>query len=327
MLKIFGTFGPTLHEVDTLVEMIEMGMNGIRLNLSHSSLKQANDWIENLVEAKKQTHKEVDLLIDLKGAEIRLYDLQRSMPVLPGDQVCIPTDFKVDPLVLECLEYGDQVQIDDGKLLFEVKKKEGEQVVLEAIRGGKLQEHKSFSIVDKSVVLPPLSQEDLETLALIEAYPITGIMQPFVRSADDLRLLKAYLERVSRPIKVYAKIENGEGFKHLESLFAYADEIVIARGDLGNAVGLANLPIVQHEIERKCKEHGMPYMVVTQMLDSMTSRGVATRAEVNDVFYAVYDGASSIMLTGEVANSKNALAAMRLFTDIAKNTLEYKREE
>lgn len=327
MLKIFGTFGPTLHEVDTLVEMIQMGMNGIRLNLSHISLAKASGWIENLIEAKRITKQEIDLLIDLKGPEIRLYDLQRSMPVLPGDQVFIPADFKVHPLVLENLEYGDQVQIDDGKLLFEVKKKEEEQIVLEAIRGGKLQDRKSFSIIDKSVVLPPLSQEDLETLALIDTYPITGIMQPFVRNQEDLKLLKEYVERLPKPIKIYAKIENRDGVKNLKSLFEYADEIVIARGDLGNAVGLAHLPMVQHTIEIQCKEEQMPYMVVTQMLDSTIHRGVATRAEVNDVFYAIYNGASSIMLTGEVANSKNALSAMRLFTDIAKNTLEYKREE
>ncbi len=152
-------------------------------------------------------------------------------------------------------------------------------------------------------------------------------MQPFVRDASDLVKVRETLDRFGANVKVYAKIESESGWKNLESLFPVCDEIVIARGDLANAVGLDWIPIVQHDIERRCKAAGKPYMVVTQMLDSMIERPVPTRAEVNDVFHAVYDGASSIMLTGEVANSKNAQRAMKIFTDIVKNTVQYTRKE
>ena len=152
-------------------------------------------------------------------------------------------------------------------------------------------------------------------------------MQNFVRNAQDLITVKEALKSIGNPdLQVYAKIENMEGVAHLKELFPYCDQIVIARGDLGNAMPLWELPAVQKRIQDICRVHSMPYMVVTQMLDSMMEHPVPTRAEVSDIFHAVYHGASSIMLTGETAAGKYPREAMKYFSETAKSALVCREE-
>jgi pyruvate kinase len=150
--------------------------------------------------------------------------------------------------------------------------------------------------------MPALTDNDIENIKLAGSLGITGIMQPFVRSAADLEEVRKVLdENGGKDIKIYAKIENTAGVENLESFFEYADEIVIARGDLGNAVPLWELPRLQKDISARCRAANMPFMVVTQMLSSMEHSKVPTRAEVSDIYNAVLDGAHSVMVTGETA--------------------------
>ena len=326
-VRVFGTFGPTLHTCGQIETMIRLGMTGIRLNLSHSSLEQSREWIEALRLAEQKTGKKVELLIDMKGPELRVGRIENGIHLLCGDIVRFGERVPVPPVVVSAAEKGDRVLLDDGKILAEVKRVGEGFFDGEIILGGKLTSNKSVAIEHKELRQPPLCAEDLENIRQIKAFGVDSVMQPFVRDASDLVTVRETLDRFGANVKVYAKIESESGWENLESLFPVCDEIVIARGDLANAVGLDWIPIVQHDIERRCKTAGKPYMVVTQMLDSMIERPVPTRAEVNDVFHAVYDGASSIMLTGEVANSKNAQRAMKIFTDIVKNTVQYTRKE
>ena len=144
-------------------------------------------------------------------------------------------------------------------------------------------------------------------------------MQPFVRDAEDLKTLRAALnEAGAESIALFAKIENMDGVDHLSELLPHADEIVIARGDLGNAIPLWQLPGVQKHISRACKEAGKNFMVVTQMLYSMEKSPVPTRAEVSDIFNAVYDGASSVMVTGETAVGAYPVEVIRYLANTAK---------
>lgn len=326
-VRIFGTFGPCSHTKEQLIDLIEAGMTGIRLNLSHTSLSQAKEWIDSLRQAEKETEKKVELLIDMKGPELRVGILSQPKHLLCGDIVNLPHEIPVPSIVVENGQKGDRLLIDDGKILAEVKKNHGDHLECEIILGGKLFSNKSIAIEHKELILDPINREDIENIQRIKEFGVDSVMQPFVRDAKDLIALHNVFDEYDVHPKIYAKIESESGFDNLRSLFPYCDEIVIARGDLGNAVGIERLPIIQHEIETLCKKEGKPYMVVTQMLDSMIERAVPTRAEANDVFHAVYDGASSIMLTGEVANGKYPLQAMQVFANIVHNTLEYKRLE
>ena len=169
-------------------------------------------------------------------------------------------------------------------------------------RGGVLRSRKSAALPGVEISLPAMTAQDRENLALAPSCGVTAVMQPFVRSADDLKAVRAAMNECGgTDIRLFAKIENCRGMDALAELLPHADEIVIARGDLGNAVPLWELPAVQKRIAARCRENGTPFMVVTQMLASMEHSRVPTRAEMSDIFNAVLDGAASVMVTGETA--------------------------
>ena len=179
------------------------------------------------------------------------------------------------------------------------------------IRGGTIKSGKSLAIVGKELPMPTLTESDLKNIAMAKDYGVTGVMQPFVRNKEDLLTVRAALDAAGgEHIQIFAKIENLQGVAALEELLPHCDHIVIARGDLGNAMPLWELPRVQKTIAAKCREAGKPFMVVTQMLDSMHHRAVPTRAEVLDIYNAVLDGAASVMLTGETAAGMYPVEAM-----------------
>ena len=183
---------------------------------------------------------------------------------------------------------------------------------LRVVRGGVLKSRKSLKIVDRSVEGPVLTPQDIQNLKLVREYGVTSVMLPFVRSGRDLRTLRAAMEELGcGDLRIFAKIENREGVAHIEDIIPEADMVVIARGDLGNDVPLWELPGVQIDLGEACKAAGKPFLVVTQLLYSMTERPVPTRAEMSDIFYAVTGGASALMLTNETAAGKYPAAAMR----------------
>ena len=195
--------------------------------------------------------------------------------------------------------------LDDGKLELTVTGGRPGALFCTVVRGGTLESRKSLAAPGLDLHLPTLTDEDEENLALAKGCGVTGVMLPFVRGREDLEHLRAALHRAGADgARILAKIESGEGAEHLESLFGAADEIVIARGDLGNAMDLWQLPGVQRRMAAACRRAGVPFMVVTQMLDSMRENPVPTRAEVCDVYTAVMQGAASVMLTGETAAGK-----------------------
>ena len=312
MVRCYGTLGPACAHEATLRAMMDEGMTGIRLNLSHSSLMQCESWIQAL--RRGADGRRCDLLIDLQGPEVRLGN---KMPVTldEGASVVLGKDIPVPEMVLQALVQGQQLLLDDGKLLLEVMTPPAVRVV----RGGQLLPHKSLAIRGVSLPLPTLTPQDVENLKQAKRFGVTEVMLPFVRSAEDLHALRQTLWALDlKDIRILAKIENQQGVDQLEQLLPGCDEIVIARGDLGNAVPLWMLPGLQRRIGQTCRRAGKPYMVVTQMLDSMRQRAVPTRAEVSDVDRAVYEGASSVMLTAETAVGRYPVEAMRYLVQTAR---------
>ena len=165
---------------------------------------------------------------------------------------------------------------------------------------------------------------DLQNLSLAVSYGVTGVMQPFVRDKNDLETVRSTLDRFGgKDIRLFAKIENQEGVRNLDELIPACDEIVIARGDLGNAMPLWELPRVQKDISKKCRVAGRDFMVVTQMLYTMEHAAVPTRAEVSDIFNAVCDGAASVMVTGETAVGDYPVEAIRYLFKTASEAVQY----
>ena len=215
-----------------------------------------------------------------------------------------------------------QLLLDDGRLLVQVTAAETDALTCTVLRGGVLQSRKSIAAPGLTVPSPTLTEEDLQNLKIAKQCGVTGVMLPFVRGAEDIRTLRRALQDAGADgIRIFAKIENLTGVQALPELLPLVDEVVIARGDLGNAMPLWELPRCQKQLSAACRAAGVPFMVVTQMLDSMCSRAVPTRAEVSDIYNAVLDGAASVMLTGETAAGQYPVQAMEYLVRTARTAL------
>ena len=317
MTEIYGTLGPSCADEKTLCAMLDMGMTGIRLNLSHSDLPSSAGVIASLHNAERTTGRHCDLLIDMQGPELRIGKLPGPMQLREGSTVLLGEDgIPVPELVRPFLMPGQQVLLDDGRICLEAVSGDTARV----LRGGVLTSRKSIALPGAELYPPTMTESDRENIRLAPSYGVTGVMQSFVRSREDLETVRRALnEAGGEHIRLFAKIENMSGVENLRALLPAADVIVIARGDLGNAMPLWELPRVQKRIARLCREAGKPFMVVTQMLSSMEHSPVPTRAEVSDIFNAVLDGASSVMVTGETAVGDYPAEVIRYL----RNTAQY----
>lgn len=319
---IYGTLGPACADVETLKQMFEAGMTGIRLNLSHVTLRKAAHQVEALHKAAESCGVKAKLLIDMQGPELRLGTFECEPMLNEGEEVILGAGgIAMSEIVLPYLVAGQQVLLDDGRLLLEML--DGSRA--KVLRGGALKSRKSIALPGSKIHPPTMTIEDMENIRDAKEFGVTGVMQPFVRDAEDLKAVRAALnEAGAEDIALFAKIENMDGVEHLDELLPHCEEIVIARGDLGNAMPLWELPAVQKRISAKCRESGKNFMVVTQMLWSMEKAPVPTRAEVSDIFNAVYDGCASVMVTGETAVGKYPVEVIKYLSNTANEAEKYR---
>lgn len=317
-MHFYGTIGPACADAETLRGMVDAGMTGIRMNLSHGALREHTDWLALLRAVGVR-----DLLIDLQGPELRIGRLSQPVALTEGSTVLLGAGGIACPAPLvQAARPGQQLLLDDGRLLVQVTKAEPDVLRCTVLRGGVLQSRKSIAAPGLAVEMPTLTEEDLQNLRIAADCGVTGVMLPFVRGKRDiLALRQALAETGASHIRIFAKIENLTGVRALPEFLSLVDEVVIARGDLGNAMPLWELPRCQKQLSAACRAAGVPFMVVTQMLDSMCARAVPTRAEVSDIYNAVLDGASSLMLTGETAAGQYPVQAMDYLVRTAKTAL------
>ena len=288
MLEIYGTLGPACGRAEILEQMLAAGMTGVRLNLSHVTLEQAADQVEALHTAAQSLGVRPKLLIDMQGPELRIGLLSHPIHMIEGKNILLhqPGGIPLPEVIL----------------------------------------HKSVAIPGLNLWLPALTESDKENLRMAKDCGVTGVMQPFVRCREDLEAVRAELDANGcAEVRLFAKIENRVGLEKLPELLPACDEIVIARGDLGNAVPLWELPRVQKEIAALCRREHKSFMVVTQMLASMEHSPVPTRAELSDIFNAVLDGAASVMVTGETAAGDYPLEVMRYLVNTAREAEKYEK--
>ena len=317
-MHFYGTIGPACASAGTLRRLVDAGMTGLRMNLSHGALAEHADWLA-MIHAVGIP----DLLIDLQGPELRVGRLASPVTLPEGGTVQLGAGGIPCPVQLvQAARPGQQLLLDDGKLLVEVTAAGPDALVCTVLRGGLLQSRKSIAVPGVEVSSPTLTDEDLQNLRVAANCGVTGVMLPFVRSAEDIRTLRAALEDAhAGKIQIFAKIENLAGVRTLPEFLPLVDQVVIARGDLGNAMPLWELPRCQKQLASLCRAAGVPFMVVTQMLDSMQTRAVPTRAEVSDIYNAVLDGAASLMLTGETAAGQYPVQAMEYLVKTAQTAL------
>ena len=326
MISIYGTFGPACGQEDILKQMFEAGMTGMRLNLSHTSLTDSADRIAAFRGAAEAAGIVPELLIDMQGPELRIGTIE-PMTLTDGESVILGEGgVPVPEVTLPVMYTGDEVVLDDGKISVRVRENHGTHAVCTVERGGVLTSRKSIKLKNPDVVveLPVLTEHDLNNVRRAAEYGVTGLMQPFVHSGEELRKVrKALQENGADHVKIFAKIENMQGVEHLEDILPEADWVIIARGDLGNDMELWQLPAVQKKIAAACVKAGKPFVVVTQMLASMEHSPVPTRAEVSDIFNAVLDGCAGVMVTGETAVGDYPAEVIRYLTNTVKSAEDY----
>ena len=358
MIRIYGTMGPSCEKQEVLERMLREGMTGIRVNLSHTTLEQSKERVESYRRACEAQGVPMELMIDLRGPEMRTGWLKEPLDLKEGDLVVMKTRKSkeeypvlcVAPVFMEALEVGDRVLVRDGEVELEVieelpqaeppqpqeaqeeqEEEEAGEVSLgrllrflcRTLRGDHVRSQQSVKIEGKEVYGDVLTQSDLENLDLARELGVNAVMQPFVRDGSDVEVVRAALEGRGISARIFAKIESEKGLANLDQIMERADEIVIARGDLGNAMPLWELPRVQVEISRRCLAAGCPFMVVTQMLQSMMRKKTPTRAEVSDIFHAVLDGASSVMVTGETSVGSYPAEVIRYLARTAREAELY----
>lgn len=303
-MRYYATLGPSCCDTAALSALLRRGVTGFRLNLSHTPLAARTDWIAALHEAERKTGLRAQLMIDLRGPEVRIGDMPVPLPLAEGAAVTLGADIPVDGDVLDALRPGMTVLLDDGAMALTVV----DGGVCRVTRGGTLTGHKSLTLEGVDLRRPALCEADLADLSQAAALGVNAVMQPFVRSADDLRVVRQTMaENGLADADLFAKVENQPGLDALPDWLALCDVVTIARGDLGSSLPLEQLPAAQKRIAALCRSHRKPFLVVTQLLHSMIDHPSPTRAEVLDIYNAVLDGADCLMLTGETAQGRYPL--------------------
>lgn len=338
--KIVATIGPACDDTPTLRSMIDAGMNVARFNLSHGDFDEHARRIERTRRAAAEAGVFLAVMIDTRGIEIRTGELASDMVELaPGAEFRLHASERAGdasgvsvsyPGLLEALRPGAAVLIDDGLIELQVLRREADSLVCRVLIGGVLRSRKSVNLPDAHVPLrlgDPASQKNLrEEMAFAAAQEVDYIAASFVQSAEDVHAIRALLSGHGASIPIIAKIENRRGVERLEEIVAAANGTMVARGDLGVELPLAEVPGTQKTIIRATVSAGKPVITATQMLDSMERNPRPTRAEASDVANAILDGSSAVMLSGETAMGKYPVQAVKTMAAIALRAESYLRD-
>ena len=335
--KIIATLGPSCDQKETIKPMIDNGVDIFRLNFSHSTLDAHAQLLENLNAVRAEHRHTTAVMGDLCGPKIRIGRIQPDGEMLKeGDEVIIihseeqgnvnrfGTNYES---FAKDVEVGHRVFIDDGQIALRVIRKDEEQTVCEVLIGGPLHSRKGINLPDTNVSIPSITEHDWECVDWAIQHEVEFIALSFVRSSNEINQLKDYLKKAETAIKIVAKIETPQALTHLESIINASDAVLVARGDLGVEMDLAEVPVIQKRITQSCRRLGKPVIVATQMLQSMIENPVATRAEVSDVANAIMDLTDAVMLSGETSVGKYPIKAAQTIGRIARVTEEYLHQD
>lgn len=332
--KMICTIGPASENPEILSKIIEAGMNASRHNFSHGDHAEHAERINLVKDLAKKYNKEIAIMLDTKGPEIRTGKFEpKKVELKSGDDFVIYAGGDVIGDTTQCtvtyeglandVKPGNVILIDDGLVGLEVQSIEGNKISCKVMNTGFVGTHKGVNVPGVSIKLPALTEKDIADLKFGCEIGVNLVAASFIRKASDVEAIrKVLVENGGEHIQIFSKIENQEGVDNIDAILEASDGIMVARGDLGVEIPMENLPAVQKMIIEKCNNAGKPVITATQMLDSMIRNPRPTRAEVSDVANAIYDGTDAIMLSGETAAGKYPVEAVKTMATIAKRTEE-----
>lgn len=325
--KIICTIGPAVDDIDKMLALIDAGMNVARLNFSHGTHDEHLASIQRLKEARRRSGRPLAIMLDTKGPEVRVGEIEgNSLSLQLGQRLSLVKQeirgsaegISISPgYILDSIPIGASVLFDDGYIGSRVVEKTSNGVIVQVENGGVLRSRKGVNIPNVRLHLPVMTEADRADIRFGCNHDIDLLAASFVRTADDVLAIKNYLVELGKPdVLVMAKIENAEGVQNFDSIVQIADGVMIARGDLGVEVPLSQVPGLQKMMIRKAYLAGKPSTTATQMLESMIQNPRPTRAEVSDVANAIFDGTSSVMLSGETAVGRYPVETVKVMHSI-----------
>jgi len=317
--KIVATIGPSSDTEELIAKLIEAGVNLFRFNFKHNTVEWHSERIRRVNAVARRLNTNIGTLIDLQGPEIRIkmpvpeLELKLNEEIVFGEEAFLGKErgFSIShPSIITHLKDKQILYADDGYFQFQLKK-QGKKTLLVCLNDGTLKNNKSLNIPGANFPFPVLIERDFEGLHLAQIGEIDYVALSFVRTHDDIRVLREEMTKLKLTAKIIAKIETKSAIENIDSIIDLADGVMVARGDLGIEVSMEKVPYYQKMLIRKCLEVGKPVITATQMLESMIKNPMPTRAEVSDVANAVYDHTDATMLSGESASGKYPLEAVK----------------
>jgi pyruvate kinase len=329
--KIVATLGPATDTKEILTDLAKNGVNVFRINFSHADYEDVKRKVKIIREINEENGFNIAILGDLQGPKLRVGVMEEGVELKDGDtftfttEKCIGTKekaFMTYQRFPKDVKVGEQILVDDGKLLFEVAStNKKDEVVVNVLVGGPLKSKKGVNLPNTAISLPALTEKDMEDAVFAIEQEVDWIALSFVRTPDDLRMLRDLIAQHSEyRIPVIAKIEKPEAVKNLDALIPYCDGLMVARGDLGVEIPMQEVPLIQKKLVRRAKRARIPVIIATQMMETMIDNSVPTRAEVNDVANSIMDGADAVMLSGETSVGKHPIRVIKKMTEIINAT-------
>ena len=329
--KIVATLGPATSNKEVLKGMIEAGVDVFRINFSHADYKDVEKRIRMIRELQEELGVYTSILADLQGPKLRVGVMSGEIIVAPGDELFFKTGKPFEGTAEEVyMNYqnfpkdvnpGERILLDDGKLIFEVvETNRKNKVRARVVQGGPLKSKKGVNLPNTEISLPALTEKDVKDAIFAISQKVDWIALSFVRHSQDLIDLQQLIEKHSEyKIPIIAKIEKPEAVQNIDKIVAYCDGLMVARGDLGVEVPAQEVPLIQKKLVLRAKKARIPVIIATQMMESMITSLVPTRAEVNDVANSVMDGADAVMLSGETSVGNYPVQVIEKMTSILKS--------
>ncbi len=326
--KIICTLGPATETTETIRGLLNAGADIFRLNMSHAK----HEWVREIVPRIRKIAAEIPrpaaILLDTQGPAIRTGELKSNLDLKPGDileftvrgaksEEKYSVDVNYEGLVND-ISAGDVVLVDNGVMRLLVLEKKRNRIRCKVLTKGVLGSRRHINLPGVRVNLPPLTQKDLEDIALGVELNVDFVALSFARKKSDLQALRRVLRKARSRAQVVAKIEDQSAVRQIDQMIDEADVVMIARGDLGIECPMEELPIIQRKIVKRCLRIGKPVIVATHMLESMIENPVPTRAEVTDVANAVFEQADAIMLSGETSTGRYPVECVKVFDRVAR---------
>src|SRR5438094_8832941 len=325
--KIICTLGPASERTEVLRKMIERGADVFRLNMSHATHEWVREIVPRIRRLAEAAGRPIAVLLDTQGPAIRTGDLETDLYLKPGDILEFTVrgakskeQYSVDvnyPGFVKDIAVGDKILVDNGLIKLTVLEKGKDRVRTRVLTPAVLGSRRHINLPQDHVNLPPLTKKDIADVALGTELGVDFVAMSFVREKSDIEQLRQLLSRKKSKAQIVAKIEDQLAVRLIDKMIVSADVIMVARGDLGIECPMEELPIIQRRIVKKCIRLGKPVIIATQLLESMVTNRLPTRAEVTDVANAVFEQADALMLSAETTLGRYPIECVEVLNRVA----------